>query len=1065
MFCHLHVHSHYSLLDGLSKIDDLIKRVKEAGMTAVALTDHGVMYGVVEFFKKAKKEGIKPIIGMEAYVAPNGIHLKRAKIDEERFHLVLLAKNYQGYKNLIKLSTIAHLDGFYYKPRIDNVLLKKYHEGLICLSGCLAGQIARLVVFEKIEEAKKTALEYKEIFGKDFYLEIQPHPNIKEQGIVNAEFIKISKELDIPIVATCDSHYLRSKDADVQDILVCVQTNQKVDDEERLTMKQDDFSLKSPEEMAVFFNDIPEALENSEKIANECNVELEFGKFKIPHFEIPGGVDKDEYFRNLCFKGLEKRYGIKIKNFDDIEKYSEEENKILSRLKYELSIIEKMNFIDYFLIVQDLVNWAKDNGIVVGPGRGSAAGSIVAYILNITNLDPIKHGLLFERFLNPDRISMPDIDLDFADTRRDEVIAYVAKKYGQNQVAQIITFGTMAARAAIRDVGRVLGYTYTFCDTAAKLVPFGFNLDQALNGVLELSNLYKTNEQAKKLLDFAKELEGVARHASVHACGVVIGKDPLIEEIPLQKAGQGENIIITQYEMHSIEDLGFLKMDFLGLKNLTIIENCLNIIEKIDGKKIDINKLTLDDPNVYKLLQKGDTVGIFQLESDGMRKYLKELKPTEFEDIVAMVALYRPGPMEFIPSYIKRKHKKEDVSYIHPKLEPILKNTYGIPIYQEQIMEIAKHLGGFTPGEADVLRKAIGKKIKQLLDEQEQKLISGMEERGISRATAEELWHWIEPFAHYGFNRSHSACYAFIAYQTAFLKKYWPLEFMAVLLDADQNDIDRISFLVGECKQMGINILAPNINESWKNFAALKEKQAISFGLMAVKNVGENVTEAIIKERQENGPYKDFTDFIDRVKNKDLNKKSLESLIKVGAFDAFEERNKLLSNSENILNYIKAAKKSENNNQQSLFGGSESSYKSKALYLEKAEPVSKKESLAWEKELLGFYVSGHPLDAVKGKLNGSTTVIKDLDNVQTTRDYIVAGLIKSIKKIVTKKGDPMVFAQLEDFTGSIEVIIFPRTLNSYLDLVQEGKIVAIRGKISLRDGKTKLVADTIKEII
>jgi len=1064
MFCHLHVHSHYSLLDGLPKIDDLIKYVKELGMTAVALTDHGVMYGVVEFFKKAKKEGIKPIIGMEAYVAPNGIHLKRAKIDEERYHLVLLAKNYQGYKNLIKLSTIAHLDGFYYKPRIDNNILKKYHEGLICLSGCLVGQISRLIISKKNEEAKKVALEYKEIFGKDFYLEIQPHPNIEEQRIVNDALIKMSKELDIPIVATCDSHYLRPKDADIQDILVCIQTNNKINDEERLTMKQDDFSLKSPEEMAMIFNDIPQAIENSEKIANECNVELEFGKFKIPYFEIPDNENKNEYFRNLCFKGLEKKYGIQIKDLDDIDKYNEKERQILFRLKYELSVIEKMNFIDYFLIVQDVVNWAKNNGIVVGPGRGSAAGSIIAYILNITNLDPIEHGLLFERFLNPDRVSMPDIDLDFADTRRDEVIAYVAKKYGQNRVAQIITFGTMAARAAIRDVGRALGYTYTFCDMVAKLVPFGFNLNQALNNVIELSDLYKTNEQARKLIDFAKELEGVVRHASIHACGVVIGKDPLMEEIPLQKASQGENTIITQYEMHSIEDLGFLKIDFLGLKNLTIIENCLKLIEKNYDKKIDINKLTLDDKNVYKLLQKGDTVGIFQLESDGMRKYLKELKPTEFDDIIAMVALYRPGPIEFIPSYLKRKNKKEKVFYIHPKLEPILKNTYGLPIYQEQVMEIAKQLAGFTPGEADILRKAIGKKNKQLLDEQEQKLINGMEKNGIPRTTAEELWRWIKPFAHYGFNRSHSACYALIAYQTAFLKTYWPLEFMTVLLNADQNDIDRVSFLVGECKQMGIEILAPNINESLENFTALKEKQAISFGLMAIKNVGANVTEAIIKERENNGLYKDFTNFLNRVKNKDLNKKSLESLIKVGAFDMFEERNKLLNNIENILDYIKNIKKTENNNQQSLFGGNRFLYKSKPLYLEESQPASKQEKLAWEKELLGFYVSGHPLDAVKEKLDSSITAIKNLNNVQINKDYIIAGLIKNIKKIITKKGDPMVFIQLEDFTGSIEIIVFPKILNNYLNLIKEGKIVTVCGKISFRDGKTKFIADIFKEI-
>ncbi len=1065
MFTHLHVHSHYSLLDGLPKIENLVKCAKKFNMESLAITDHGVLYGVIEFYKKAKKAGIKPIIGMEAYVATNGLHLKRPKIDDERYHLTLLAKNNQGYKNLVKLTTIAHLEGFYYKPRIDKDLLRQCKDGLIVLSGCLAGEIPQLIIAGKIDKAYQVAKEYRDIFGEDFYLELQSHPNIKEQSIANERIIKISKELNIPVVATCDAHYLYPEDADAQDILVCVQTNHKVEEKERLTMKQDDFSLKSPTQMETEFSYIPEAIKNTEKIAAQCNVEFNFGEVKLPYFDIPENKNKDEYLEELCLEGLRKKYNIDILSLKEIPSdLATSKQEIINRLKFELDVIKKTRFADYFLIVQDLVKWAKTNGIVVGPGRGSAAGSIVSYLLDITAVDPLKYNLLFERFLNPDRVSLPDIDLDFADTRRDEVIAYVAQKYGKENVCQIITFGTMAARAAIRDVGRALGYTYTFCDQVAKMIPFGFNLNMALNRVLEFRQLYESDEQAKILIDFAKKLEGVARHTSIHACGVVISREPLIEEIPLQRATQNDNIITTQYEMNTISELGFLKMDFLGLRNLTIIENCLNLIEKTTGEKIDINQIKLDDASVFKMLQRGETIGIFQLESEGMQNCLKSIKPTELEDLIAIIALYRPGPIEFIPLYAKRKQGKESIVYLHEKLRPILEKTYGIPIYQEQIMEIAKQLAGFTPGEADILRKAIGKKIATLLEEQKIKFINGMINNGINEHVAREIWHWVEPFAHYGFNRSHSVCYALIAYQTAFLKHYYPLEFMTVLLNSESDDVERIAFLKNEAVKMGIKILPPDVNKSYENFTIDKECNAIRFGLAAIKNVGKNIAKAIIDEREKNGEYQSFVDFIERLVSKELNKKTLESLAKAGALDFCEERKKIIENMEDILNYMRNFKKVENSTQQSLFGknGSISRYRLFSLNLKDTPPSSKQEKLRWEKELLGFYISGHPLDEVRDKIAVACPIKQISNNIE---DYIIAGVIKSLKKIITKNGEAMVFADVEDYSGSIETIIFPKILNQYFSAVQEGKIVLIKGKSSRRDAKLKFIAIEIKEIL
>ncbi|HDJ30610.1 MAG TPA: DNA polymerase III subunit alpha, partial [bacterium] len=714
-FTHLHLHSHYSLLDGLPKIDEIIEYVKELGMDSVALTDHGNLYGAVEFYKKAKQAGIKPIIGCEMYQAYERMEQKRPHIDDKRYHLVLLVKNKEGYKNLVKLVTEAHLRGFYYKPRIDEEILAQHSSGLIGLSACLQGKIPQLIIANKIEEAKKTALRFKEIFGEgNFYLELQHHPNIPEQKKVNQALIRFSKELNIPLVATCDSHYLRPEDAQAQDILMLINTGADPNDPERLTMKSDVFSVRSPQEMMEFFKDIPEAIENTQRIVEECNFEFELGKTKLPRFEVPEGKTPNSYLRELCQEGLKKRYGTSPRK------------EVIERMEYELSVIEQTGFASYFLIVQDFVNWAKQRRIVVGPGRGSAAGSLVAYLLGITNVDPLKYNLLFERFLNKERISMPDIDIDFTDRRRDEVIEYIAQKYGRNRVAQIITFGTMAARAVVRDVGRALGYSYSFCDRIAKMIPFGFTLDQALEKISEFRELYENDDKVRKLIDFAKKLEGCARHASTHACGVVVSNEPLDTIVPLQHPTQDEKTIVTQYEMHSIEDLGLLKIDLLGLKNLTIIEDTLARIYKVQNKKIDIENIPHDDKKTFELLQKGETTGVFQLESDGMKKYLKQLKPTKFDDIIAMVALYRPGPMGLIPEYIQRKHGIKKIEYPHPKCEKILASTYGIPVYQEQIMQIAQELAGFSLSEADILRKAIGKKIKKLLLAQKEKFINGM---------------------------------------------------------------------------------------------------------------------------------------------------------------------------------------------------------------------------------------------------------------------------------------------------------------------------------------------------
>jgi len=1063
-FTHLHVHTHYSLLDGLPKIDDLLNYVKKLEMDSVAITDHGAMYGVIEFYQKAKKAGIKPIIGEEFYIAKEEMEQKRPNIDNEKYHLILLAKNFTGYQNLVKLTTKAWLEGFYYKPRIDEKTLKEHSEGLICLSACLQGKIPRLVLAGKLEEAEKLALKYQEIFGKDnFYLELQHHPHIPEQQKANNALILLSKKLNIPLVATNDVHYLKKDDAEAQDILMLVNTGADPNDPERLTMSSDDFSLKSPEEMMKDFESTPDSITNTQKIVDSCNLEIDLYKTNLPYFKVPNGKTPDEYLKELCLEGLKKR------NLANIKKAKE-------RLEYELSVIKQTGFASYFLIVADFVNWAKNNGIVVGPGRGSASGSLVSYLLNITDIDPLKYNLLFERFLNPERAAgLPDIDLDFADARRDEVIDYVAKKYGRNNVSQIITFGTMAARQVIRDVGRALGYNYTYCDRIAKMIPLFATLEQTINQVSEFKQIYHTDPKAKKMIDIGKKLEGVARHASTHACGVVISNTPLSDLIPLQHASQNDQTVITQYDMYGIESLGLLKMDFLGLKNLTIIEDTLKLIKKFHNVEIDISRLPLDDEKTYQLLQEGKTTGLFQLESEGFKRYLKELKPNEFEDIIAMVALYRPGPIEFIPEYIARKHGKKKIKYLHPKLEPILKDTYGICIYQEQLMQIAQQLAGFTLGEADVLRKAVGKKIKSLLEEQKEKLINGMVKNGIPQKTAIEIWNWVLPFARYGFNKSHSAAYAMIAYETAYLKTHYPLEFMAALMNSEQKNIDKLKVLLEEARKMGIKVLPPDINESLAKFTIVRpsnkssktDEKTIRFGLAAIKNVGHNVVEQIVEERKKRGPYSSIENFIERMPSSVLNKKSMESLIKAGSFDTIEERGKLLLNLEKLLDFARDSQRKKANGDGSLFTMFSKNTKKPgigSLRLNNPEsPASKNEKIIWEKELLGMFVSSHPMEGIQGKIKNILR-IEEIQPEMTGRIIKIAGVISKIQKITTKSGNPMLFLEIEDLSAKIEALVFPNVLEQNPFLFQENKILEIKGRVSDKDGTPKIICEKAREI-
>lgn len=1067
-FVHLHVHSEYSLLDGLVKIPDLLKKVKEYGMDSIAITDHGAMYGAFKFFLKAKEEGIKPIIGMEAYIAKRSRLDKDTNLDTGRFHLGLLAKNEEGYKNLMKLTTKAHLEGFYYKPRIDDELLKEFHEGLICLSGCMQGEIPSLLREDKLSKAEEKAKKYVKLFGEgNFYLEIQHHPNIEGSEEVVKKTVALSRKLGIPLVATNDVHYINKDDAEAQEILLCVQTQRTILENNRpLSMiNSPDFYLRSPDEMKKLFAQYPEAISNTVEIAKKCNLEIPYGKWILPIFPVPKGHTGESYLKEMVYKMAPLRF----ENLTD---------SIKERIEYELSIITKKGFATYFLIVQDFVNWAKKQGIRVGPGRGSVAGSMVAYILRITSLDPMVHGLPFERFLNPDRPSPPDIDLDFADDRRDEVIAYVTKKYGVEKVAQIITFGTMEARAAVRDAGRALGMPYSGPDRIAKMIPpgqqgFAMSIEKAIGLNPELKSAYTNEEETKRLLDLAKKLEKISRHASTHAAGVVISDKDLTEYTPLQREQKGDRIV-TQYDMYSLDinaasegkAIGLLKMDFLGLRNLTILQNAINFVKENKGVDIDLSSVTLDDKKAYKVIQEGQTTGVFQLESGGMRRLAQDLKPNKFSDISAMVALFRPGPMDWIPDFIKSKENPKKIRYPHEALKPILAETYGIAVYQEQCMQIANSMAGFTMAEADGLRKAIGKKKPELMKKEKEKFVKGCIKQGYSKETAEKVFSLIEQFVGYGFNKAHSASYALVAYQTAYMKANYPVEFMTAVLSAESHGSsgpireEKLAQAVEECKRMGIVLLPPDINKSNVDFAIEKhnEKDAIRFGLSAVKNVGTAAITSILEARNKE-KFSSFIDFSKRVDTSKVNKKVLESLIKVGSFDAFGNRASLLSALPELLSTAQKERKKVETGQFSLFG-SEDEGGASMTSIPKLAEFSEKERLKFEKELLGFYLSAHPLTPVLKIIDKKAThKLKDLDGT-VKKQVIVGGIITRVKKIMTKKSNQeMAFVRIEDISGFCELVVFPKFFTRTRHIWIQDQAVLVAGKLDVRNDRLSLIVE------
>ena len=1055
-FVHLHCHSTYSLLEALPSPEEVVVRAKALGQSAVGLADKGYTYGLIEFYKAAKKHDITPILGLETYVAVRTRHDKESGIDTKRYPLTLLAETQEGYENLLQLATHAALEGMYYKPRVDDELLKQYGKGLIALSGPLGGAIPQAALAEDGERIKEFVDKYQSYFGKEnMYFELMDLPNVTGQAEVNQQLIRLGKELNVPVVATCNSHYCEPQDAEAHDVLLCIQKNAQVDDPSRFSMRDSDFSMRPYEEMEKAFAHIPEALENTRVIADRCAVSFDFDTYHIPRFPVPKGQNEVTHLRELTQKGFNKRY----------PKPTDEHKE---RMEYELSIIEQMGFSGYFLIVQDFINAAKDKGIAVGPGRGSAAGSLVSYCLGITALDPIEHGLIFERFLNPERISMPDVDIDFADISRDVVLQYVREKYGEDRVVQICTFGTLAARAAVKDVGRAYGVPFMEMNTLAKLIPErpGTTLAEAME-TQEMKAAYDSNETYRKIIDTAFKLEGKARHISVHACGVIITEEPTVQYTAIQKAPKDDTTIITQSSAKPMESLGLLKMDFLGLTNLTVIQTTLEIIERTKEQKVNITNIPLDDANAFALLQRGDTTGVFQLESGGMRRYLRQLKPTEFDDITAMVSLYRPGPMDWIPSFIKRKHGKEAVQYIHDDLKPILEPTYGIGIYQEQILQIARSFAGYSLGEADMLRRAIGKKIKSELDAQREKFIAGAVEKSYEKKLAQKIFDdVITPFAGYGFNKSHAAGYARIAYETAYLKANYPTEFMAALLSSDAQRTDRVMIEIDECRTMDIDVLPPDINQSLRHFTALPaknrhEKNQIRFGLTAIKGIGDSSVQQIIDVRNESGKFQDIEDFAKRIPAKILNKKTIEALTKAGALDSLGERRTFVEHYNYIVDFAKSAG-DVSSSQADLFSQMEDDTFAQIEFPE-TEPASNQQKLLWEKETLGMYVSNHPLAGLRNYVKKKARLIESIEQKDVGKTLKLAGIQEGLKKITTKKGDAMGILFLEDPTGKIEVTLFPKVYAEVGHLLEDpDAFIVAEGTVDLRAGQLQMRANTVK---
>lgn len=1059
-FVHLHLHSEYSLLDGSTRIELLPKRVKELNMNAVALTDHGNMYGAIAFYKACKMEGIKPIMGSEVYISEKDLAIKDKT--NKRYHLILLAENNIGYKNLMKIVSIGYVDGYYYKPRVDLEVLKKYHDGIIATSACLGGEVQKHLLNRNFDEAKKAALRYRDIFGENnFFLELQDH-GINEQYRVNRELIKLSKETGIELVATNDVHYLNKEDAKSHDVLLCIQTGTVVNDPNRMKFPTDEFYLKSKEEMISLFPDNLDAIENTQKIADRCNVEIKFHDLHLPHFEVPDGFTNESYLRYISLEGLKEKYDIITDEIKD-------------RYEYEFETIKNMGYVDYFLIVWDFIKYARDNKIEVGPGRGSAAGSIISYALSIIDVDPLKFDLLFERFLNRERVSMPDIDIDFCYERREEVINYVTKKYGKDHVAQIVTFGTMAARNAIRDVGRALDISYSRVDYIAKQVPQALNM--TLERALEISEtfreIYESDEEARNLIDIAKSVEGLPRHTSTHAAGVVISKDELTEYVPLTR---NEDIIATEFNMIELEELGLLKMDFLGLRTLTVIRDAINLVKENRGVDISFDNMTYDDPKVLKLFEKAETLGVFQFESSGMRLFLKELKPDAFEDLVAANALFRPGPMKQIPKFIESKHDKSKISYLHPKLEPILKNTYGCIVYQEQVMQIVQQIGGYSLGRADIVRRAISKKKMIVMEEERQNFIYGNANEnvrgainnGVDEETANKIYDLIIDFADYAFNKSHSVAYSVVAYRTAFLKRYYTREFMAAQISTYTGDIKQVSLYIEEIKRLGIELLPPDVNYSFNKFTVENDK--IRFGLKAVKGIGDSFIDSLVKTRKKGGKFKNITDFITRMVRENsqvVNKRAIEALIRCGAMDNFNgNRAQFLAIYEKIL--VSSSTNVKNNvlGQFSIFDQDNVNE-----YLPSIKDFSQKNKLEMEKEVIGIYVSGHPLDPYKDVLekntNMNTNKIFEMyrENKDFNMNVEIAGLIKKIKTMVTKNNKLMAFAELEDFYGTLELVIFPNVYKNAMSFLDGEFVCVISGHISSSDvEEPKIIVDFIKKL-